>query len=143
MHGPECMGLLPLSYDAGFGNLSQFPNQKTRSPEEPLPETCARACLLCMHVGKRQGERRALERYLPLGFAFVLHQLQAVFVLQVPVELPLGAVHEAAHRALQAPWKHRQGQKAALSAHGGQRFRPPPKRCKSTERVFHTHLNLP
>lgn len=43
----------------------------------------------------------APRRYLPLGLSLTLHQLQAVLVLQVPVELPLGAVDKAANGALQ------------------------------------------
>lgn len=58
-----------------------------------------------------------LKSYLPLGVSFIFYQLQAMLVLQVPVELPFGAIHKAANRTLQTTWKHKQRKKDTLIAH--------------------------
>lgn len=88
-------------------------------PESPVfwgPAVCAQHLGLS---GRPLGFRNVRDpnhtwqSYLPLGIAFIFHQLQAVLVLQVPVELPFGAIHKAADRTLQTTWKQRERTKCS------------------------------
>lgn len=84
--------------------LGRSPSFPTRNPNSLrsrclCPGSGTARSVICTWKG--QDQCRALETYLPLGVSFIFHQLQAMLVLQVSVELPFGTVDEAAHRALQ------------------------------------------
>lgn len=56
-----------------------------------------------------------LKCYLQFGVFINFHYFQAMFVLQVPVELPFGTIHKVANKTLQTTCKQRQENSSVYS----------------------------